>query len=329
MLPASDYIAPRQDPFVHPGRRPPSSYLLDGDGYVRHIGSPCQGLAKTTIQGRAGQAGLNDYLKRHNVSGLEERIPVVAYGTNPCPGQLVHKFSSHCSTIVPVFKGSIANWDTVYKFIFDAGYAFTQLIPSAHTAVEAWLTLLDQDQFVVMNKSEGVFTAQPDYHVGIFSDFLLEGAYPVDALIYVGNTKIFLSPQVEHQRNTPVAVAEISAGQRHLPALSQEEILEHCYLVFDLATHLEKYEESLAPFSGTPVKKLARYLSKNFSLQGSGFAPDGHYQEILNIIKGLAENEHCHTISIAEMPEIQKKLLAEPNKSPLRFGDTLPAALTA
>ncbi len=270
---------------------------------------------------------LNAYLQHHQVAVLEERIPVVAYGTNPCPGQLLHKFSSQCSSIVPVLKGSITNWDTVYKFIFAAGYAFTQLIPSAQTTVEAWLTLLDQDQYALMNKSEGVLHSQPDYHVGIISDFLLENAYPVDALIYVGNSKIFLSPQVHNQHHTPVAVAEISAQKRHLPALSQKEILEHCYHVFGLAGHLGEYEDSLSPFPGTAVEKLAWYLNKNFGLRESGLAPDVHYAEILALIKGLTETEHCHKIAVSEIPEIAKTLLADPSKSPLCFGDTLPALL--
>lgn len=91
-LKISDYIAPRIDPLLHPGKRPPDSYVMDGDNNIFLIRDIEKGIKMTYIETPEGQVRINDFLKHYQIASLEERIPVIAYGTNPCPGQLKYKF---------------------------------------------------------------------------------------------------------------------------------------------------------------------------------------------------------------------------------------------
>ena len=313
-----DFVAPREDPLVHPGKRPPFSYLLDEDGSIYPISFSSTNISSAFITPSGKRTSVNNYLRRRNVATLSERIPVLAYGTNPCPAQLEFKFRDLPSIIVPVLKGHIFGWDTIYKFLCEAGYAYAQLIPSEKTVVEGWLTLLDKSQYLSMNESEGVSKPQQHYRVGIFSDFYLDasGSTTVDCLFYVANTKVFLSPELFGLRNTPVAIAEILATGRKFPALTQNEILKHCTEVFKLNKKIPNMENLLSSFSGSLGIKLAKYLNKNFKLKNSSKPFDKNYKKIVETIYILAENNHCYELSVSDMPKVSGRILDDPSSPP-------------
>lgn len=313
-----DFIAPRENPLVHPGKRPPFSYLLDNDGSIYPISFSNPNLSSALITTRSKSISANDYLRSRHVADLSERIPVLAYGTNPCPAQLAFKFRDLPSLVIPVLKGHILGWDTVYKFLFEAGYAYAQLIPSEETVVEGWLTLLDKTQYIAMNESEGISAPQQHYRVGIFSDFHMDalGSTASNCLFYLANTKVFLSPELFGRRNTPVAIAEIPATRRKYPALTQNEILEHCTEVFELNKHIPNMKYLLKSFSGSLGIKLAKYLNKNYKLKNSSKPFDKNYGKIVDAIYTLAEDNHCYEFSVSDIPEVSGRILDDPNSPP-------------
>ncbi len=321
VLKVSDYVAPRKDPLIHPGKRPPTSYIMDGNNNIFLMRDIDKGARQAYIETIEGQVSVNDFLKRHQVPLLEERIPVIGYGTNPCPGQLEYKFRPINNLIVPVIKGNIRGWDTVYKFIFNAGYAYAQLIPAKEVSVDAWITLLDQAQYEQMNLTEGGLKKDPDYRVGILPNFQIERSGELETLVYVGSTKIFLSPGCRDQKNTPISVAEIPAEGRRTPALTQEEMLNHGLDIFHLNDFLQAYKEDLETFPGSPGKKLAYFLNKHYNLHDGGAFQCNRCAELLAHIYELTESQHCKEVAVSKMPEIKRTLLTNPNRSPFRFGD--------
>lgn len=320
-LKVSNYVAPRKDPLIHPGKRPPTSYIMDGNNNIFLMRDIDKGARQAYIETLEGQVSVNDFLKRHQVDSLEERIPVMGYGTNPCPGQLEYKFRPISNLVVPVIKGSIKGWDTVYKFISNAGYAYAQLIPSKDVTVEAWITLLDQVQYERMNWTEGVLNKDPDYHVGVLPNFQIEHSGQFETMVYIGDTKIFLSPECSDQRNTPISIAEIAAEGRRTPALFQEEVLNHGLDIFHLHNFLQAYKDALELFTGSPGKKLAYYLNEHFNLHNGGEFQCNRCAKLLVHIFELAESQHCQEVAVSERLEIKRTLLINPNRSPFRFGN--------
>ena len=324
-LKVSNYTAPREDPLLHPGKRPDSSYVMDGNNNVFLIRDMDRGLTHAFIETPEGHVSVNDFLKRNNAAALEKRIPVVGFGTNPCPGQLEYKFKPINNLIVPVIKGSIRGFDTVYKFISVPGYAYAQLIPAEDVSVEAWITLLDQEQYERLNWSERVLINKPDYRVGIFPHFETEYSGKLKALAYVGNTKFLLSPECKGQTETPISIAEIPAKGRKNPALTQEEMLNHGLEIFYLEDFLRGYliknDDGKVDYSGSLGRRLAAYLNKHFKLHDDGAFECDRCATLLSHINELAESCHNKQLAMSEIPEIKRTLLADPNQSPFLFGD--------
>jgi len=319
-LKLDSFISPRIDPLVHPGKRPRCSYILGNQKDLYEICQLNEGLLSSRINYGGSKVILNDYLKKNNSTLLEDRIPVIAYGTNPCPGQLEYKFKSLANSIVPVIKGNIKGWDTVYKFIFRGGYAYAQLIPSKNTSIEAWITLLDQVQFELMNKSEGISSENSVYKVGIFQDFYFDGLN-IRSLFYAANKKILVSPKIGNYVNTPVSILEIPAENRRFPALNQIDILNHSIKIFHLEEIFERYKNSFLPFTGSYGEQLARFLCHNYNLEQSGEKCNSAYIPIVNKIQDISEKMHCKEIPVSQVLELKKTILENPNKTPFKTGD--------
>ena len=317
-----DFTAPRHDPLAHPGRRPPDSYLFDGKENVFLLDKIEKGIEHIAFVTSEGMLNVNQFLKEQGVATLEQRIPVLAYGTNPCPGQLAFKFRSFETRIVPVIKGTLNGWDTIYKFLCSPGYAYAQLIPAKDVEAEAWVTLLDQQQFEHMNRTEGTFSLPKHYEVGMLENFKPDNGEMFSALFYVGNTKVFLSPRCDGYENTAISIAEIPAKGRITPSLTQEEILNHCIRVFELEDFLlECFEQEERHSSASLGRRLAGFLNRHFLAHGGEGNTCNRCQGVLTHVHDLAEHQYCHSLSIAESPEVQSTLLTDPNKSPLTFGD--------
>ena len=321
VLKVSDYVSPRQDPLIHPGKRPPTSYLMDGNNNIFPMMDIIKGARQAYLETPAGQVRVNDFLQSHHVASLEDRIPVIAYGTNPCPGQLEYKLRPIGNLSVPVIKGSIKGWDTVYKFISDPWYAYAQLIPAENVTIDAWITLLDQEQYERMNLTEGVLNIRPDYRVGIAQNFQIEHSGELEALVYVANKEILLSPGCKCHENTVISIAEILAKERKTPVLTQVEMLNHGLDIFHLHEFLQTYKDDFESFPGSPGRKLAYLLNKHFNLHNRGAFQCNRCAELLARISVLAESYHCQEVAVSEMAEIKRKLILNPNRSPFLFGD--------
>src|SRR5438477_13068909 len=82
------------DPLLYPGERPEGSYVTDG-GFVTELRVSSQdGRLVFTVQGEDGvEMSVDNYLQAHAAAPMDERVPVLAYGADLCPGSLLGKYS--------------------------------------------------------------------------------------------------------------------------------------------------------------------------------------------------------------------------------------------
>ncbi|MEV7069567.1 hypothetical protein [Streptomyces sp. NPDC093990] len=127
--------APRDHPLLYPGVWPADSALLDGDRLV-----PLD-----------GPLPLDRW--RH-----EDRVPVLAVGSNASPGQLRHKMAeSGIASPVPMLKARVTGVDVgVSAHVSRMGYMSASPFEAPDAVRELFVVLLDPEQLAVVDASEGV-----------------------------------------------------------------------------------------------------------------------------------------------------------------------------
>jgi len=159
--------APRDAPDAYPGRRCSESFLLWGTQVLP-----------------MGPEDMDRLLLSMELPPLSRRTWVLAYGSNACPAQLVHKgFSA-----LPVLRATVRGVAAVYAgFVSKWGY-IPAGIAGMDVEEEAWLTLLDAEQMAVMDSTEdrGIL-----YHLAEIRSCTLQledGTRVVPVLAYVPET---------------------------------------------------------------------------------------------------------------------------------------------
>ncbi|GGN50113.1 hypothetical protein GCM10011579_004570 [Streptomyces albiflavescens] len=152
--------APRDHPLSYPGAWPEESGLLDGDRLL-----PLTRLV------------------------YEDRVPVVAVGSNACPGQLRHKMAeSEVSGTIPMVKARVAGIGVgVSAHVSLMGYVSASPFHAPGAVSELFVTWLDSEQLAAIDRSEGVSSAtgaydrarlpSSDVRIELESGELLPGAY--------------------------------------------------------------------------------------------------------------------------------------------------------
>lgn len=152
--------APRDHPLSYPGKWPQTSGLLDGDRLL-----PLKRLV------------------------YEDRVPVVAVGSNACPAQLRHKMAEfEVSSPIPMVKAMVTGIGVgVSAHVSLTGYVSASPFQAPGTVSELFITWLDAAQLAVVDASEGVTTptgaydrarlSSEDYRIELESGELLPGAY--------------------------------------------------------------------------------------------------------------------------------------------------------
>ncbi|MHC3467899.1 hypothetical protein ACYF6T_04205 [Streptomyces sp. 7R007] len=121
--------APRDHPLLYPGAWPAESGLLDGDRLLP-LDRPVH----------------------------EDRVPVLAIGSNACPGQLRHKMAgSGITSPVPMVRTRVTGIDVgVSAHVSRMGYVSASPVESPGTVRELFVVWLDAEQLTVIDASEGV-----------------------------------------------------------------------------------------------------------------------------------------------------------------------------
>ncbi len=105
--------------------------------------------------------------------GLDERVPVLAYGSNAAPGQLARKFAHFDGDVViPVMRARLAGYDVVYApHISGYGAIPATLEVSAGTVAGIAVAFLTAPQLALMHDGE---IAAVNYVYGQLSNLALD-----------------------------------------------------------------------------------------------------------------------------------------------------------
>jgi len=147
--------APREDPLAYPGAWPADSGLLVGDRLL-------------PLDGRVT---------------YEDRTPVLAIGSNACPGQLRHKMAEFgISSPVPMVKVRVTGVDVgVSAHVSRVGYVSASPVDSPGLVRELFVTWFDAQQLAVVDASEGAYDrawlSGPGFRFAPDSGQSLRGAY--------------------------------------------------------------------------------------------------------------------------------------------------------
>ncbi|MFE0450692.1 hypothetical protein ACFW2D_05265 [Streptomyces sp. NPDC058914] len=149
--------APRDHPLTYPGAWPTDSGLLDGDLLL-----PLDRLT------------------------FPDRTPVLAVGSNACPGQLRHKLrESRISSPIPMVKARVTGIDAgVSGHVSRMGYVSASPVNAPGVAREFFLIWLDDDQLAAVDATEPNFdrVRLPASEVEIA---LEDGGRPPETFVYV------------------------------------------------------------------------------------------------------------------------------------------------
>lgn len=200
--------APREHPLSYPGARPEESVLLDGDRLLP--------LTRRVY---------------------EDRVPVLAVGSNACPAQLRHKMAqSEASGTIPMVKARVGGIGVgVSAHVSLMGYVSASPFHAPGAVGELFLTWLDAAQLAVVDASEGVRAADgaydrawlpaSDVRIELDSGELLPGAH-----VYVNRRGVLHNGSGAprpHPGERPL-LASLLAGSARLRELFGETPEEFC-----------------------------------------------------------------------------------------------------
>lgn len=231
--------APREHPLSYPGARPEESVLLDGDRLLP--------------------------LKRRV---YEDRVPVLAVGSNACPAQLRHKMArSGVSGTIPMVKTRVCGLGVgVSAHVSPMGYVSASPFHAPGAVGELFLTWLDAAQLAVVDASEGVPVAEgaydraslsaSDVRIELDSGELLPGAY-----VYVNRRGVLHNGSGAprpHPGERPL-LASLLAGSARLRELFGQTPEEFCARARGDAALCARGTELLAAEGLTMASGLERY----------------------------------------------------------------------
>lgn len=229
-----EYPAPREQALTYPGVRPETSFT-NGDGAevwpVAVHEDPESGEIRFYINTESGVWDLNDALKLAGASLMEDRIPVVTFGSNANPGQLLNKFrelqDETDRQIVPTTKAMLHDVAPVYvPKVGIWNYSFADLYPEKGAETEVFVNWLSPAQLEKMHKTEKA------YIFSQYSTIELGGTdLKLPAYLYAGNASAYLG-----EDGRPVRLSTVNTTGSKLRALSQREIQEE--LLKDTKDHL-------------------------------------------------------------------------------------------
>ncbi|MCZ4281766.1 hypothetical protein O4H49_13325 [Kiloniella laminariae] len=211
----------------YPFEAPPSSYLFE-DGQVRLF---------SELQGEE---------LAHWNTVVRQRTAVIAHGSNRAPEQLARKFAGHLSAgeAIPVTAIWLKDHEVVYSaHVTRYGSVAAELIHCPGTAVQVFVTWLDQAQLLRMHESE---LPSENYTYGHLDCDWISADLRTDHDAEQGSVCRDISlPSVKLMvyrstagalsfRGEAVAISALPARGRSLQAWQQCEVLQHVHQVHGL-----------------------------------------------------------------------------------------------
>jgi hypothetical protein len=163
---------PRDDPLTYPGETPDTSYLLlDSWMYGlqpipgRVVGQWRVDVDGGPLTGLGVAAGLDEGLAFAAAAPLAARHPVLAFGSNAAPAQLLDKFAGLTGPglVVPVTRATVQGFSLGHSpHVSNPGYVPFVVVNSARrNKLEVNMLWLDSDQLTCLNATEPNYRLVP------------------------------------------------------------------------------------------------------------------------------------------------------------------------
>ncbi|WP_261130180.1 hypothetical protein [Bacillus sp. Marseille-Q3570] len=164
-------LSPYDHPDIYPGPRPDSSFIYyEGKAHriIEKKGvsiedlmveySDSDNLLGSFQDGSDYKFSIGDFLHEQELPPIEERVPLVAYGSNICLAQLRYKFNLNkdLNDFVLCLRSSMLDSDIIYgSFLAPYGSLPAIIAPVQNATTEVWLTFVEPAQLEHMNRTEG------------------------------------------------------------------------------------------------------------------------------------------------------------------------------
>ena len=200
---------------------------------------------------------------------FQERVPVIAHGSNRAPEQLARKFGADAE--IPVSRALLHDYDVVYSAHmtrYGAIAANLQHLPGVSAWV--WITWLTKSQLARMHETE---LGSEIYRYGRLAGVRLDlESGPTAEIACAG---VYLSSYgCLALDGAPIALAAVSAEGRRHNSLSQEDVLA---LVRDRHRPGRALEEMVLAKVRDPVRRMTLIAE----LRGEALAPVSPHFEVL------------------------------------------------
>ncbi len=238
--PRISYVHPAA--LEYPGKRPDRSFCVIDDFVM-----PMQPLFKNSeltvvVTDQAGlPRNFDDIAEERGVAKLSERIPIVGFGSNANPSQLVHKYRlAECEgdkTVIPTLKGTIKDVAAAYvaRPSMLGGYIPADLIHAPGSQTDVFVNLLSQQQLDLMMRSEGSSYVLCQY-----------GTVRIDQTDLCLPAAMFLAEEgsLVDERGMPILIKGISDSDA-FSSMSQEEVLR--FVGQQIGDELSRYQANFEP----------------------------------------------------------------------------------
>jgi len=198
----------------------------------------------------------------------QERIPVVASGSNAAPERLLAKFG-HDNGTIPVTRAVLHDFAVVFAGHFTAyGAIPATLTPRPKASTDVWITWLTPAQLDVMHKSEGVIGCREveqryDYVELNGLDLHPQHRRPI------AKAGAYLSRRMLAPEGRPIRFAEVFSRDCSLQAHSQRSVLR---LAHQLLNPDASFPAFMASVLSDPHQRQALFhqLTPNTMLRHEG-----------------------------------------------------------
>lgn len=220
-------------PHNYPGERPATSFLADttnvlaaAEGMVYPMMTTQDHTGRLRVEAKlddnSRRIDLDDLLHELNQPGINDRIPLVAYGANVCPAAMQAKFALDDNPeagVVPTLYATMPGYEAVWQEKpGQRGNGMATLYKGPETTdanIQVAVNFLTPEQLLLLHQGE------KNYDLGYVGQVTLETGATIPALIYVGNEPVVLKD------GHPIAIAAIPRDTNVLEPMTSEEVVDY------------------------------------------------------------------------------------------------------
>ncbi len=190
-------------PDIYPGPTPSHSFVYAKD--MVYSLNDHENPSRLVLDHLGKRVSLNNFLKERGATPLEERYPVLSYGSNVCLAQLKYKFNLNpkVNDVVIHLKGSIKDSDVLYAASITHYGAIPALLgPMKGNQCQVWLSLFDKKQLHHINLTEKYYSLA--VHVGK-KIRLDSGLFPKECYAYHYNKALSINGALYRYPDIPAS----------------------------------------------------------------------------------------------------------------------------